>query len=334
MPPAVSVLLPARDAAATLPACLRSLRRQTLPDWECILVDDASRDATGAIAAAAAAADGRIAVVAGPGNGLVAALQTGLAHCSGRWIARMDADDLMHRRRLAVQTAMLAADPRLAGVGSRVRAFPTAALGPGMRDYLRWLDSLRTPAQVRADALVECPVPHPTWLLRGDVLRQHGYRDCGWAEDHDLLLRLLAAGHDFAVAPHRLLAWRRGPGTLSAQADAYRQDRFTACRAAFLAEGFLARHAHYILWGYGRTGRTLRAALAGHGREVAYVVELHPGRLGNRIHGAPVVPPAALMHLPWLPLVVSVAGADNRRRIRADLAAMGRAELRDYVCAA
>ena len=51
--PRVSVLLPARDAGATLPAALASLRRQTLQDWECVVVDDGSHDDTGRIAAAA-----------------------------------------------------------------------------------------------------------------------------------------------------------------------------------------------------------------------------------------------------------------------------------------
>ncbi len=328
----VSILLPARDAAATLPACLRSIRRQSLADWECVLVDDASRDGTAAIAARAAAADPRIRVVTGPGAGLPAALQAGLEHCRAALVARMDADDLMHRHRLALQVAALD-DPGLAGVGCRVRAFPGAAVGPGMTDYLRWLDGIRTPADVRREAFVECPIAHPTWLLRTAVLGTHGYRDRGWPEDYDLLLRLLAAGHELAVVARRLLAWRRDPGSLSATAAAYGPERFSACKAEHLARGFL-RERHYLLWGYGSTGRTLRAALARHDRHPAFVIELHPGRLGNRIHGAPVVAPDELPRLPPLPLLVSVAGAPNRNRIRRTLAAMGRAEGRDFVVAA
>jgi hypothetical protein len=64
------------------------------------------------------------------------------------------------------------------------------------------------------------------------------------------------------------------------------------------------------------------------------VVELHPGRLGQRIHGAPVVPPEALAEGPRLPVVASVAGATARARIRAALGRMGYVEGRDFVCAA
>ncbi len=60
--PLVSILLPARDAAATLPACLASIRRQREARFECVLVDDGSRDATRAIAEAAARDDARFRV--------------------------------------------------------------------------------------------------------------------------------------------------------------------------------------------------------------------------------------------------------------------------------
>src|SRR6188768_435867 len=114
--PAVSVLIPARDASATLPACLRSLQRQTDGSWECIVVDDGSRDDTRAVAARAAAADARIRVVAMPHGGIVAALEAGLAECRAPLVARMDADDVMHRDRLAAERAALDADPGLAAV--------------------------------------------------------------------------------------------------------------------------------------------------------------------------------------------------------------------------
>jgi glycosyltransferase involved in cell wall biosynthesis len=332
--PVVSILLPARQAAATLPACLASLARQTEPRWECLLVDDGSTDATAAAARRAAAADPRIAVHQTPHRGLVAALTMGLAHCRAPVVARMDADDVMHRERLAAQLAALAADPALAAVGTHVRLFPRATLTDGRRDYERWLNAVDSPARVRAEAFVECPVAHPTLAVRTDVLRAHGYRDRGWPEDYDLVLRLLAAGHAIGVVPRRLLAWRDAPGRLSRTADAYRLERFTALKAAFLASGPLAGTDRYVLWGFGHTGRALRAALAAHGKHPSHVVDLHPGRLGQTIHGAAVVPPDALRNIACRPVVVSVAGDVPRNQIRTALDGMGFTELRDYVCAA
>lgn len=332
--PLVSVLLPAWNAADTLPACLRSLRRQTEPRWECVLADDGSNDDTVAIARAAARDDPRIRVLALPHRGLVATLNAALDDCRAPLVARMDADDLMHRERLAAQLALLEREPRLAAAGCHVRLFPRARLGAGLRAYERWLRSIDSPRRVREDALVESPVAHPTLILRAGVLRAHGYRDMGWAEDHDLLLRLLAAGHEVGVVPRRLLAWREHPRRLTHTADAYRIERFTACKAHFLASGFLAGSDTYVLWGYGHTGRALRRALLAHGKRPSHVVELHPGRLGQTIHGAPVIPPEALPALRPPKLLASVAGSEARSQIRTALRTWGFTELHDFVCVA
>lgn len=330
----VSILLPSYNAAPTLAACLRSVQRQTLADWECVLVDDGSTDSTAAVLHEAARGDPRFVVIGRPHCGVVAALNAGLAACRGRFVARMDADDLMHRDRLAQQVAALTADAGLAATACRVRVFPRAGLRAGRRAYEAWLNAMERPEEVAANAYVECPVAHPTLMVRGDVLRRSGYRACGWPEDYDLVLRLLEAGHAIGVVPRRLLSWRDHPARLSRTAPEYDLSRFTACKAAFLARGFLAATEEYALWGYGGTGRALTRALRAHGKRPAYIVEVHAGRLGQAIHGAPVVPPAALPDLPWRPLVVSVAGVMPRTQIRAALVGMGRVELRDFVCAA
>jgi hypothetical protein len=96
----------------------------------------------------------------------------------------------------------------------------------------------------------------------------------------------------------------------------------------------LAARSAYLLWGYGETGKALRRALATHGKHPAFIVELHPRRVGERIHGAPVVPPERLPGLPRLPLLISVAGATPRREIRETLDAFALEETRDYWCTA
>ena len=333
--PRISVLLPAWNAAATLPACLKSLARQTETRWECVLADDGSDDATLEIAHRAARDDARIRVVAFAHRGIVATLNDALPHCRAPLVARMDADDLMHRDRLAAQTALLAREPGLAAVGCHVRIFPRDHLGEGLRAYERWLASIDSARRVREDALVESPVAHPTLVLRADVLRAvGGYRAMGWPEDYDLVLRLLEAGHEIGVVPRRLVCWRDHPRRLTHNDDAYRIERFTDAKAHFLVRGFLADTQRYVLWGYGHTGRALRRALAKLGRHPTHVVELHPGRLGQTIHGAPVVPPEALASLPRSRLVASVAGGAARTLIREHLRGLGYRELHDFVCAA
>jgi hypothetical protein len=141
-------------------------------------------------------------------------------------------------------------------------------------------------------------------------------RDCGWAEDYDLLLRLLAAGHEVGVVPRRLLAWRDLPGRLSRTSVVYGLERFTGCKARFLADTFLRATDEYVLWGFGDTGKAMRKALAAHGKRAVLIVELHPGRIGKRIHDAPVIAPAELPGHRGRPIIVSVAGEVPRKQNR------------------
>jgi glycosyltransferase involved in cell wall biosynthesis len=330
----VSVLIPVRDAAATLPACLASVARQRGRDFECVVVDDGSRDATRALAEAFARRDARFRVVATPPRGLVAALDEGLALCGGRYVARLDADDVMHRDRLAAQAAALDADASLAGVGCHVRCFPRRALQPGLRAYETWLRAIATPDQVARERFVECPLPHPTWMLRREVAAALGWRDAGWAEDYDFVLRLFESGRRMGVVPRRLVAWRDRPDRLWRTHAAYAQPRFVACKAHFLARGPLRHSGAYLLWGHGETGRALRRALAALGKRPAAIVEVHPRRVGQTIGGAPVVRPESIPSLPRLPLVASVSGAAARAEIRGLCERLALREGVDFWCAA
>ncbi len=332
--PAISVLVPAYNAAHTLASAVRSVQRQSETDWECIIVDDGSSDGTTEMARALAGEDARVRLVERAHGGIVAALQAGLAECRAPLIARFDADDLMSRARLSLQRAALEQSPALAAVGCHVRLFPRAALRERRLGYERWLGSICTPEQLEREAFVECPVAHPTLMIRNAVLLEFGYRDRGWPEDYDLVLRMLQRGQRIGVVPERLLHWRDGASRLSRTSESYSRAAFVECKAEFLASGFLAGGERYLLWGFGDTGKALANALSRHGKHPDAIIELHPGRLGQLIRGVPVVAPSALPGLQSRPLIVSVAGVGPRTEIRQALHAMGFRELRDYVCAA
>ncbi len=334
MLPEVSVLVPAFNAQATLAMALRSVQRQTLSNWELVLVDDGSRDDTRGVAEAFATCDARVRVVSIEHAGIVRALQAGIAACRAPLIARFDADDVMSRRRLELQRHALLEAPELAAVGCHVRLFPRAHLRDGRLAYERWLGSIRTADDVAREAFVECPIAHPSLMIRREVLSDLGYRDLGWPEDYDLVLRMLAAGHRLAVLPERLLHWRDAGTRLSRTSHDYSIPAFVQCKAEFLARGFLANTPDYVLWGYGDTGKALADALARRGKRPSAIIELHPRRLGQWIRGVRVVPPSALPSLARRPLVVSVAGLKARTEIRHALRELGFCELSDYVCAA
>ncbi|MEM7255345.1 MAG: glycosyltransferase [Pseudomonadota bacterium] len=346
MPSLISILLPAYNAADTLDAALRSVQRQTYPTWECIVADDGSRDATSRIARYYARQDERFRLITLPHRGLVATLNRGLDACRGDAVARMDADDLMHRERLAEQGAALEHNPRWVGVGTQVRLFPRDGLKAGRRQYESWLNAINTPRALRADAFIECPLAHPTLMLRTRTIRQYRYLDRGWPEDHDLILRLLNDGLNLGTVPRRLLSWRDAPSRLSRTDLTYSQRQFIRCKAYYLTRFMLQSirrpkvrttspdRFQYVLCGYGPTARALRRELARYGFETSHIVDVHPRRIGQSIDGRPVITYPELATLTNRFVIAAVAGSVPRRNIRRALDEMGFRERRDYVCAA
>jgi hypothetical protein len=215
--PLVTVLLPVRDGARYLDAALDSIRGQSLADIEILAVDDGSRDATPALLARHAAKDPRLRVLARPAEGLVAALNLGLAAARAPLVARMDADDVAAPERLARQAAAFAARPALAALGTACRLIDAEGVPQGM---LRFPEA---PEAVHAALRHANCLAHPTVMLRRDaVLALGGYRPAfEMAEDYDLWLRL-SERHEVANLAEPLLDYREHPRQASRVAVAQR----------------------------------------------------------------------------------------------------------------
>jgi len=333
--PRVAVLLPARDAERTVRAAAASILRQTERDLRLVAVDDGSRDGTASALERLAERDRRVEVVHGPGEGIARALARGLSRCDAEVVARMDADDVAHPRRLELQLAALAADPSLAAVGSRVRLFPRSAVAGGMRRYAAWLNGLVTPERVDRDLLVEAPLVHPAAAIRqGSLAAVGGWRDGDFPEDYDLWLRLRAAGSRLSNVPRVLLDWRESAERLTRRDGRYALARHRALKAAWLAGGPLAGRREVAMWGAGETGRAFARSLAACGVGVALFLEVDAKKFGRRVAGAPVVPYTEARRARGIPVLVAVGAAGARELIRAELDRQGFEELRDYWCVA
>lgn len=331
--PRVAVLLPARDAAATVRAAAVSILRQTFRDLALVAVDDGSRDGTAEVLSRLAERDRRLEVVRGPGEGVAGALLRGLARCDADFVARMDADDVAWPGRLARQLEALAADPALAAVGSRVRLFPRRAVRPGMRRYASWLNGLTTPAELRRDLLVEAPLVHPAVTLRREaLLAAGGWRQGDFPEDYDLWLRLAEAGRSLANVPEVLLDWREWPGRVTRTDPRCAPERHLALKVGFLLRTALLGRREVAVWGAGPSGRALARELEARGVGAALFVDVDPGKIGRRCRGAPVVGPGEVGRARGLPLLVAVGAPGARPLIRAELGRAGFEELRDYWC--
>lgn len=326
----VSVLLPCRNAAATLPEALAGvLAQREAPPFEVVCVDDASIDATRSILAEASARDPRVRVVRAHGAGLVAALNLGLLHCRGELVARMDADDLVHPDRLHLQAKMLAHDATLGAVGSLVRCFP-GPIAPGLARLESWLNDTVSKEQCRNARFIEAPLVHPSTTFRRDAL-QSGWEDRGWAEDWDLLLRLVERGWELSKVPEVLLFWRDSSERLTRTGAAYRDEQMFRLRAHYLARGPLKDRA-FDIWGAGPTGKRLARELEAHGLRPRVFFDVDRGKTSAR--GRPVLGEESLPAPGEALLLCAVGAAGAREEIRALLEPRGLRESEHFLFAA
>jgi glycosyltransferase involved in cell wall biosynthesis len=286
MAPRISILLPFRNAAATLAAAVESVLAQTCGDWELLAVDDGSCDGSGEVLRVLAAGDRRVRLLGNEGPpGIVGALQTAHRAAAAEWLARMDADDRCHPQRLELQW-------RRAGEAEVIVTNVELAdpLGEGMTRYVAWANRLESHVAIANARFIENPVIHPTVLMRRTAFEAAGgYRDVPWAEDHDLWLRLLQQGARFAKVPEPLLVWRDSWSRLTRSDGRYGEKARQCMRAHFLARLPAVRERGVALAGAGPIGKSLARELKGHHVAVHGFFDVHPRRLGEIIHGAEVV---------------------------------------------
>jgi glycosyltransferase involved in cell wall biosynthesis len=221
-PCAVSVLIPAHNAQATLLQTLQSVQRQTFTELEAIVVDDGSKDATAGIAAEFAASDARFKLVRQENAGVAQARNAALGVARGRWVAPLDADDLWHPEKLARQLERIEA----AGPNTVLTYSWSVDIDDSSRVIARRLDLDSFEGDVYAALVLtnfignaSVPLVERDALVRvggwDASLRERAAQGC---EDWQIYLRLAELG-DFALARGFLVGYRQSAGSMSRRVE-------------------------------------------------------------------------------------------------------------------
>lgn len=298
--PAFSVIIPCHNAASTLQACCASLFAQTLTDWEAILIDDGSTDATPEVMRDLARRDGRIRTVRQENAGPAAARNRAAALARGDFIAFLDADDLWLPEKLASVSHVFDTDPGADAVFGRIAFFDEAH-----RRGDTTFSTVRPGRQTRTDVIGENPACTLSNLsVRRAAFLASGGLDAGirHAEDLEWMNRALASGLAIRATQDLHVRYRASEGGLSADLEAmhagWRRAVAPYARPSELRAAE-ARHLRYLARRALRIGQPSRRALdlALRGLRIAPAAFL-----GGRHRGAATL--AGCLIAPFLPSAV------------------------------
>jgi len=201
--PEVSVIMPVYNASDYLTEAIDSIICQTFGDWELILIDDGSTDNSRDIIKTYAKSDRRIRYYKNEQNlGLIRTLNKGIGLCTGRYIARMDADDISLPDRFEVQYRFLESNIDIAMCGTY------ALLIDAKGDEVGRVTHLSSDEYIRINLMFSPSFIHPSIMIRTDVLRSNPYDEAyKHAEDYELWCRI-ANNYKVANIPSFLLKYR------------------------------------------------------------------------------------------------------------------------------
>jgi glycosyltransferase involved in cell wall biosynthesis len=186
--PTVSVLMPVYNGMPYLPQAVSSIINQTFSDFEFIIVNDGSADGTTSYLNNLN--DTRIVLIHTEKNqGLTAALQLGMERAQGKYIARLDADDIALPHRLNFQVAYMERNPEIVLLGTACEVIDRN--GNRLKGSLKSLDDL----EIRWKMLFKNPFVHSTVMFRSDIIRKHQLTYVlRHGEDYQLWVELLRYG--------------------------------------------------------------------------------------------------------------------------------------------
>lgn len=220
MHPLVSVLMPVYNAAPYLAESIESILNQSYDNFEFIIVDDGSTDNSKQVIKSYAAKDARIKLFERSNAGVVDALNFGLSHCRGQYIARMDADDISMKERLSFQVQFLNQNPDVGIVGSWVKLF-------GARNEV-W-HHRQHDAHIKALMLFKtCGFSHSSVLIKKEIYSEFSYSNSAkHVEDMELFLRIrLNSSWKFANLPKILINYRVHTDQVSTKFKSIQEDNF------------------------------------------------------------------------------------------------------------
>ncbi len=227
----ITVLMPARNAAKYIAYAISSVLDQTFPDFELLIIDDGSTDAT--VRIIRQFNDPRIRLIEQQHSGISATLNKGLREANGEYIARFDADDICLPGRLEAQFHFLEHHPDYILVGSDAEYIDEHG------EYLFSFNCIgHSHEEIQSQLYVYCPFIHSAVMYRREAVLQVG----GYSvhahnfEDYLLWVQLTRSGKYHNI-DEPLIEVRFNPESVTID-EKWRGSQFRQLKKAVIEKGF------------------------------------------------------------------------------------------------
>ena len=306
MNPEVSIILPYYSSEKTLAQAVESILNQTLNNFELLLVDNKSTDSSFSIAQNLAQKDARIRLLKEEKKGIPNAMNCGLKNAKGKFIARMDSDDISLPHRLEKQLHFLKANSQIDFVGTTVKYVPHNKNSAGFERFVSWANSFHTSKEIEMNRFVEIPIINPTIFFRKELFQKFGgCLDGDFPEDYEMQLRYLAAGVKMVKLNEPLLEWHDYATRLTRTDDRYSTEAFFRVKAQYFktwSEKNNPFHPIIWVWGAGRKTRQRAKLLEKEGLIIDGFIDVVQSRTTQKttIHYSKIPEPGKVFIVPMV----------------------------------
>lgn len=212
--PKVSIIMPVYNGGKYLKDAISSILGQTYKNFELIIINDGSTDSSQNIIEAFYQTDQRIKIVTHDSNkGIGSSLNEGVSIATGKYIARMDSDDISLPSRLEAQVEYLENNIKCTALFTRVSLINET--GKTIENWQPDIDNT-TPEEIRNFMPIENCCAHPTLMIKALTMKRFGYDERQVpSEDYDLWLRLLSSDKEIHKLDEQLLLYRMHDNSIS-----------------------------------------------------------------------------------------------------------------------
>lgn len=282
--PLVSVVIPFRNAEGTLIRAIQSILDQTFTDFELFLVNNSSTDTSPQLAESLASKDSRIKLLFEQKLGVVHAANRGLSMASGKFIARMDADDFSMADRLQDQIDFLQRNPKIGVVSCGIK-YVGNDTNVGLKKYVNWVNSITSTEEIELSQFIEYPLVNPSLMMRRSIYSQFGgYKEGKFPEDYEYFLRLQEEGIKMGKVEKVLLEWHDSDNRLTRSSNNYSVSNFFRIKSTFLSKWLSKNnpyHPHVTIWGAGKKSKKLSSYLLHYGIQIDHYIDVDEKKTGS-----------------------------------------------------